>query len=158
MEHVEHIMWNGQPLAYVIRAELAPDKTTFLTEPTFKQQAGFVVYPRGAIYRYSTDQASADRARTLCGVASMPNSGLILVQEQAYAASPELRALDRATIDRCFFNLYLELARLCVQSGRSAFARSMLLRYRRARGMTPRYLRLWGASWLPAWMVARVDK
>lgn len=48
MEHVEHITWNGQPLAYVIRAELAPDKTTFLTETTFKQQVGFVVYPRGA--------------------------------------------------------------------------------------------------------------
>lgn len=48
MEHLEHITWHDQPLAYVIRAEIAPDKTTFLTEHTFKQQVGFVVYPRGA--------------------------------------------------------------------------------------------------------------
>ena len=51
MEHVEHITWHGQPLAYVIRAEIAPDKTTFLTENTFKQQVGFVVYPRGLVVR-----------------------------------------------------------------------------------------------------------
>ena len=48
MEHIEHITWHGRPLAYVIRAELAPEKTTFLTEQSFKQQVGFVVYPRGA--------------------------------------------------------------------------------------------------------------
>ena len=46
--HVEHITWQGQPLAYIIRGEIAPDKTTFLTEDSFKQQVGFVVYPRGA--------------------------------------------------------------------------------------------------------------
>ena len=48
MEHVEHIVWNGQPLAYIIRTELEPDKTTFLTDNSFKQQVGFVVYPAGA--------------------------------------------------------------------------------------------------------------
>jgi hypothetical protein len=111
-----------------------------------------------ATYRYSADQASADRARTLYGVASRPDTGLIRVQARAYADSPELRALDRATLDRCFFNLYLELARLCVRSGRSTLARSMLLRYRRARGMTTRGLKLWAASWLPAWRVARLDR
>ena len=47
MEHVEHICWNDQPLAYIIRDELLPDNTTFLTPPKFKQQVGFVVYPRG---------------------------------------------------------------------------------------------------------------
>ena len=46
-EFVEHIYYNDKPLAYIVRAELLPDKTTFLTPPDFKQQVGFVVYPRG---------------------------------------------------------------------------------------------------------------
>jgi len=44
---VEHIVHEGQPLAYIIRAELHPQATTFLTESSFKQQVGFVVYPKG---------------------------------------------------------------------------------------------------------------
>lgn len=44
---VEHIYWHEQPLAYIIRAALVTDKTTFLTPPEFKQQVGFVVYPAG---------------------------------------------------------------------------------------------------------------
>ena len=47
MEFVEHITRNGKPLAYIIRAELEPEKTTFLTPSEFKQQVGFVVYPAG---------------------------------------------------------------------------------------------------------------
>jgi hypothetical protein len=47
MEHVEHIVWDGKPLAYIIRAEMTPQKTTFLTPSEFKQQVGFVVYPAG---------------------------------------------------------------------------------------------------------------
>ena len=46
-EYIEHICWNGQPLAYIIRSELLPDKTFFLTPPEYKQQVGFVVYPKG---------------------------------------------------------------------------------------------------------------
>lgn len=49
MEHVEHICWNDQTLAYVIRADLSPSKTTFLTPDEFKQQVGFVVYPKGGV-------------------------------------------------------------------------------------------------------------
>lgn len=45
---IEHIEWEGQPLAYIIRAELAPTQTTFLTPPEFKQQVGFIVYPAGS--------------------------------------------------------------------------------------------------------------
>jgi len=53
MEYIEHICWNGRPLAYIIRAELLPEKTTFLTPPEFKQQVGFVVYPTdGEIARH----------------------------------------------------------------------------------------------------------
>lgn len=44
---IEHIIWNGQPICYIVRSELAPDKTIFLTPPEFKQQVGFVVYPAG---------------------------------------------------------------------------------------------------------------
>lgn len=44
---VEHIVWNGSPLAYIIQTERNPDKTTFLTPPEFKLQVGFVVYPAG---------------------------------------------------------------------------------------------------------------
>ena len=44
---VEHIANQGQPLAYIIRASLEPDRTIFLTPPEFKQQVGYVVYPAG---------------------------------------------------------------------------------------------------------------
>jgi hypothetical protein len=47
MEYVEIIAWNDKPLAYIIRTELSPAKTTFLTPPEFKQQTGFVVYQKG---------------------------------------------------------------------------------------------------------------
>ena len=46
-EYIEHICWNGQPLAYIIHGDLLPEKTTFLTPPEFKQQVGFIVYPKG---------------------------------------------------------------------------------------------------------------
>ena len=47
MEFVEHISFEGKPLAYIVRSEIAPKKTTFLTPSDFKQQVGFVVYPKG---------------------------------------------------------------------------------------------------------------
>lgn len=46
-QHVEHIVRDSKPLAYIIRAEMSPQKTTFLTPSEFKQQVGFVVYPAG---------------------------------------------------------------------------------------------------------------
>ncbi len=51
---VEIISDNGEPLTYIIRKELCPDKTTFITPPEFKQQVGFVVYPAGGeVLRHS---------------------------------------------------------------------------------------------------------
>ena len=47
MEFVEHIVFEGKPLAYIIRSEIVPKATTFLTPSDFKQQVGFVVYPKG---------------------------------------------------------------------------------------------------------------
>lgn len=43
-ERIEH---GGKPLAYILRAALMPDRTTFVTPNDFKQQVGFVVYPAG---------------------------------------------------------------------------------------------------------------
>ena len=52
-EFGEIIYWDEQPLAYIVRAGFAPDKTVFLTPPEFKQQIGFVVYPEdGQIKRH----------------------------------------------------------------------------------------------------------
>jgi hypothetical protein len=51
MNHVEEISWNGKALAYIIRGDIQPEKTTFLTPPEFKQQVGFIVYPAGGEVR-----------------------------------------------------------------------------------------------------------
>jgi hypothetical protein len=44
---IEIITENGTELCYIIRAEFAPDTTTFVTPPHFKQQVGFIAYPAG---------------------------------------------------------------------------------------------------------------
>ncbi len=48
MEHLEQIRCDGKPLAYIIRAEINPKETAFLTPPEFRQQVGFVVYSAGS--------------------------------------------------------------------------------------------------------------
>ena len=47
MESIEEISYDGSPLALIIRAEVKPTKTTFVSPPEFKQQVGFIVYPAG---------------------------------------------------------------------------------------------------------------
>ena len=47
MEKIECICDGEKPLTYIIRADFPAAKTTFLTPPEFKQQVGFVVYPKG---------------------------------------------------------------------------------------------------------------
>lgn len=44
IERIEHA---GKLLACVIRAQVEPSETTFVTPPEFNQQVGFVVYPSG---------------------------------------------------------------------------------------------------------------
>jgi hypothetical protein len=51
MHHVEHIVWHDKPLAFIIRAQLNPEHTTFLTPLEFEQQVGLVVYPAGGEIR-----------------------------------------------------------------------------------------------------------
>jgi hypothetical protein len=43
-ESVEH---EGGLIAYIIRRERIPAETTFVTPDDFKQQLGFIVYPKG---------------------------------------------------------------------------------------------------------------
>jgi hypothetical protein len=47
VEHVEVISSQRQVLAYVIRSQLIPTHTLFITPPELKQQVGFVVYSAG---------------------------------------------------------------------------------------------------------------
>jgi hypothetical protein len=46
---VEIITAKGQTLCYVIRKNVQPGKTTFITPPDGKQQVGFIVYPKGGV-------------------------------------------------------------------------------------------------------------
>ena len=92
-------------------------------------------------YRISANQMSSNRERMLY------NS--IRVQEKAFAESPELHALDLDTLDRCFYNLYLQLSRVYLDRGKRSEARSVLHRYKQARGRTLRYWRRYLASWVP---------
>jgi hypothetical protein len=48
MGDVEQITLNGKPLAYVIRGDMNPERTHFLTPPEFNTQIGFIVYPAGS--------------------------------------------------------------------------------------------------------------
>jgi hypothetical protein len=50
---LEIIEKDGAELCYIIRAELAPDATTFITPADHKQQVGFVAYPAdGVVQRH----------------------------------------------------------------------------------------------------------
>jgi len=46
-EYIECITRDGIPLCYIIRRELNPPRTTFLTPPTFPLQVGYVVRDAG---------------------------------------------------------------------------------------------------------------
>lgn len=45
---IERISNNGQELCILIRNAISPPATFFITPPEYKQQVGFVVYPKGA--------------------------------------------------------------------------------------------------------------
>ncbi len=49
MDNVEIIAAHGQILCYVIRENIRPEKTIFITEPDNKQQVGFIVYPKESV-------------------------------------------------------------------------------------------------------------
>ena len=54
MEKIEHITWNDQHIATIIRREFMPTETTFISPDSYYQQLGFVVYPKdGVVARHS---------------------------------------------------------------------------------------------------------
>jgi len=53
-KHLEHITWNDQHIATIIRRDFMPDETTFISPDSYYQQLGFVVYPKdGVVPRHS---------------------------------------------------------------------------------------------------------
>jgi hypothetical protein len=50
-ELVEHVMWQDQHIATIIRKNYSPESTTFVTPHSYYQQTGFVVYPKGGVVR-----------------------------------------------------------------------------------------------------------
>lgn len=47
MNGIETILHDGQPLAFLVRANAEPTQTTFVTPDEANFQVGFVVYPQG---------------------------------------------------------------------------------------------------------------
>jgi hypothetical protein len=45
--NLEIIAKDGVEFCYIIRSELSPEETTFVTPPDYKQQLGFIAYPKG---------------------------------------------------------------------------------------------------------------
>ena len=45
METIEHIRWNGELLACIIKAQASFEQTSFMTPPEYNFQVGFVVHP-----------------------------------------------------------------------------------------------------------------
>jgi len=52
--NVECVAWNGRALAYIVRAELSPERTSFVTPDGENLQVGFVVYPAGGTIQRHT--------------------------------------------------------------------------------------------------------
>ena len=48
---IEQISDKEQILSYIIRAATIPEKSMFITPPEFKQQVGFIVYPKGGVVK-----------------------------------------------------------------------------------------------------------
>lgn len=48
-EPIEHVTWNGQFIATILRRDFRPEKTTFVTPDAYYQQTGLVVYPAGGV-------------------------------------------------------------------------------------------------------------
>jgi hypothetical protein len=48
MEPVETIVSDGRVLAYIVRSEMKPARTTFMTPEDLSFQVGFIVYPQNS--------------------------------------------------------------------------------------------------------------
>jgi hypothetical protein len=50
-QHIEHIIWNEQHIATIIRSNSLPDETTFVTPDHYYQQTNFVVYTKNGVIK-----------------------------------------------------------------------------------------------------------
>jgi len=48
-QNIEMIAKDGVELCYIVRAEFEPTSTTFITQPEYKQQVGFIKYDAGGV-------------------------------------------------------------------------------------------------------------
>ncbi|HJX54404.1 MAG TPA: hypothetical protein VJ801_16680 [Polyangia bacterium] len=48
-ENIEIIEKDGVELCYIVRAGFEPETTTFITQPEYKQQVGFIKYEAGGV-------------------------------------------------------------------------------------------------------------
>ncbi len=94
-----------------------------------------------AKYRLSESQMHKDTEHMLVD--------RLRAQEKAFANSPELRELDASTLERCFYDYYLRLARWYISHHQGAKARQVLNRYIRMRGLTRACLKPWCKTWMP---------
>lgn len=61
MELIERIGSDRKPLAIIIRRQFAPEQSTFLTQPDYEQQVGYIVHQAGdEILRHSHRPASRE--------------------------------------------------------------------------------------------------
>lgn len=47
-QSIEIIAKDGVELCYIVRTSFEPEATTFVTQPEYKQQVGFITYPAGS--------------------------------------------------------------------------------------------------------------
>ena len=57
LQDIERIQTGDQTLAIIIRNPYSPTHTEFLTPPEYKQQVGYIVYPKGGVIRRHTHRA-----------------------------------------------------------------------------------------------------
>lgn len=74
---------------------------------------------------------------------------VLRVKEKAFNRNPALRQISPMLLDLHFYTYYLRLAQLYIDRSQGERARSVLLRYRQARGITAAYVQVWLASWAP---------
>jgi hypothetical protein len=99
MQPVENIVANGTSLACIIRGEIDPKSTTFITPSEFEQQVGFIVYPAGGQVRRHFHRP-VERHLTRTGEVVLVRRGRCVIDiydnDQNLVASRELKAGDVA--------------------------------------------------------------
>jgi uncharacterized protein with PhoU and TrkA domain len=90
MDNVEIISAHGETLCYLIRQDIKPEKTVFITPPEGKQQVGFIVYPKGTFIARHTHRPLE---RHIIGMAEVVVVRSGHCQIEVYDAKKQLVAL-----------------------------------------------------------------